>query len=137
MHSNFGVSYPLKKYFQDKFSKVSNPWFCANIKFPSNFPITIVTFPHLPPTKFSLLYLRQIYYAGVNKKSGVGELIALINATDKDFGANASIEYLIAASFLYKYGATKSTGNIVPSPFGESIYESVSGDDIKMSLLIH
>jgi hypothetical protein len=62
--------------------------------------------------------LLQIYYAGVNKKSGHGELIAIINATDRDFGVNASIEYLIAASYLYKFGASKSTGNIVPSPFG-------------------
>lgn len=61
----------------------------------------------------------QIYYAGVNKKSGMSELIAIINATDKDFGVNASIEYLIAASHLYKFGASKSTGNIVPSPFCE------------------
>lgn len=63
--------------------------------------------------------ITQIYYAGVNKKSGMSELIAIINATDKDFGVNASIEYLIAASHLYKFGASKSTGNIVPSPFCE------------------
>ncbi|XP_070490349.1 cadherin-87A isoform X2 [Chironomus tepperi] len=65
-------------------------------------------------------FAQNIYYAGVNKKSGMNELIAIINATDKDFGVNASIEYLIAASHLYKFGASKSTGNIVPSPFSIS-----------------
>lgn len=52
-------------------------------------------------------------------KSGIGELIVLINATDRDFETNATVEYLISTSYLYKYGATKSTGNIVPSPFGK------------------
>lgn len=60
----------------------------------------------------------QIYYAGVSKKSGMNELIAIINATDKDFGANSTIELLITASYLYKYGAIRSTGSLANSPFG-------------------
>lgn len=55
----------------------------------------------------------------MNKNSGINEPITVINATDRDFGVNASIEYLIAASHLYKFGAAKSMGNIVPSPFGK------------------
>ena len=50
----------------------------------------------------------------------MSELIAVLNATDADFGANSTIELQITASYLYKFGATKSTGSIVPSPFGNS-----------------
>lgn len=49
----------------------------------------------------------------------MNELIAILNATDKDFGANSTIELLITASYLYKYGATRSTGSLANSPFGK------------------
>ncbi|CRK91477.1 CLUMA_CG005143, isoform A [Clunio marinus] len=65
-------------------------------------------------------FSQDSYYAGVSKKSGMNELIALINATDKDFGVNATIELLITASYLYKYGATRSTGSLANSPFAIS-----------------
>lgn len=68
------------------------------------------------------LHFHQIYYAGVSKKSGMNELIAIINATDKDFGANSTIELLITASYLFKYGATRSTGSLANSPFGKKIH---------------
>lgn len=42
----------------------------------------------------------------------------MVNATDADDGKNAKIEYMIVASNLYKFGASRSTGSIVPSPFG-------------------
>lgn len=45
-------------------------------------------------------------------------MVAVLNATDKDLGANSTFEMLIVASNLYKYGSAKSTGSIVPSPFG-------------------
>lgn len=48
----------------------------------------------------------------------MNELIAIINATDKDYGANSTIELLITASYLFKYGATRSTGSLANSPFG-------------------
>lgn len=67
---------------------------------------------------FRLAVILQIYYAGVSKKSGMNELIAIINATDKDFGANSTIELLITASYLFKFGATRSTGSLANSPFG-------------------
>lgn len=66
------------------------------------------------------LFEREIYYAGINAKSPVGSLIAIVNASDADAGKNSKIEYMIVASNLYKFGATKSTGSIVPSPFGKS-----------------
>lgn len=59
----------------------------------------------------------QIYYAGVNAKSSLNQLVAVLNATDKDLGSNSTFEMLIVASNLFKYGNVKSTGSIVPSPF--------------------
>lgn len=64
-------------------------------------------------------FVQDTYYAGVSKKSVINELIAVVNASDKDFGANSTIDLMITASYLYKFGATKSTGSIVPSPFGK------------------
>ncbi|KAG4077206.1 hypothetical protein HA402_016193 [Bradysia odoriphaga] len=63
------------------------------------------------------VFERKVYYAGVNAKSSLNQLVAVLNATDKDFGANSTFEMLIVASNLYKYGNVKSTGSIVPSPF--------------------
>lgn len=60
------------------------------------------------------------YYAGISAKASINELITVVNATDKDFGANSTIEMIISASYLYKFGATKTTGSIVPSPFAIS-----------------
>lgn len=64
----------------------------------------------------------KVYYAGVNSKSPLNQLVVLLNATDKDFGKNASFEMIIFASNLYKYGSSKSTGSIVPSPFSKFIF---------------
>lgn len=66
------------------------------------------------------VFENDIYYAGVNSKSLTGTVITTVNASDADAGKNAQIEYMIIASNLYKYGATKSTGSIVPSPFAIS-----------------
>ena len=55
----------------------------------------------------------------MNAKATVNALITVVNATDADDGKNAKIEYMIVASNLYKFGATRSTGSIVPSPFGK------------------
>ncbi|XP_061400398.1 cadherin-87A [Musca vetustissima] len=66
------------------------------------------------------IFETDIYYAGVNAKSPIGTIITTVNASDADAGKNAYIEYMIIASNLYKYGATKSTGSIVPSPFAIS-----------------
>lgn len=66
------------------------------------------------------LFETEVYYAGVNAKSPIGTIITTVNASDADAGKNAHVEYMIIASNLYKYGATKSTGSIVPSPFAIS-----------------
>ena len=60
---------------------------------------------------------RPIYYAGINSKSAINELVTIVNATDRDLGVNSTIEMIISASYLYKFGAKKTTGSIVPSPF--------------------
>lgn len=60
---------------------------------------------------------RSVYYAGVNSKSALNQLVAMLNASDSDLGVNGTFEMIIVSSNLYKYGASKSTGSIVPSPF--------------------
>ncbi|XP_067636828.1 cadherin-87A [Eurosta solidaginis] len=66
------------------------------------------------------IFEKEVYYAGVNAKAAVNSVVAVVNASDADAGKNAKIEYMIVASNLYKYGATKATGSIVPSPFSIS-----------------
>lgn len=63
-----------------------------------------------------------MYYAGVNAKSSLNQLVVVLNATDKDLGANSTFDMLIVASNLFKYGNVKSTGSIVPSPFGKHFH---------------
>ncbi|XP_055683308.1 cadherin-87A isoform X2 [Lutzomyia longipalpis] len=62
----------------------------------------------------------EVYYAGVSSKASINELVTLMNITDNDLGANATMELIIVSSNLYKFGSSKSTGSIVPSPFGIS-----------------
>ncbi|TDG52178.1 hypothetical protein AWZ03_001459 [Drosophila navojoa] len=66
------------------------------------------------------VFEKPVYYAGVNANAKMNAAITIVNATDADQGKNAKIEYMIVASNLYKFGATKSTGSIVPSPFAIS-----------------
>ncbi|XP_030078648.1 cadherin-87A [Drosophila hydei] len=66
------------------------------------------------------VFEKSVYYAGVNANAKMNAAITLVNATDADQGKNAKIEYMIVASNLYKFGASKSTGSIVPSPFAIS-----------------
>ncbi|XP_062126234.1 cadherin-87A [Drosophila sulfurigaster albostrigata] len=66
------------------------------------------------------VFEKPIYYAGVNANAKMNAAITLVNATDADQGKNAKFEYMIVASNLYKFGASKSTGSIVPSPFAIS-----------------
>lgn len=66
------------------------------------------------------IFEKSVYYAGVNANAKMNAAITLVNATDADQGNNAKIEYMIVASNLYKFGASKSTGSIVPSPFAIS-----------------
>lgn len=64
-------------------------------------------------------FKKSIYYAGVSAKSSINQLVTIVNATDSDYGVNGTLELIITASNLYKYGSTKSTGSIVPSPFSK------------------
>lgn len=65
----------------------------------------------------------------------MNELIAIINATDKDFGANSTIELLITASYLFKFGATRSTGSLANSPFG-SYFSSFTNTHSASSIVL-
>lgn len=65
---------------------------------------------------------QAVYYAGVNSKSQLNQLVAMLNASDSDLGINGTFEIVILASNLYKYGSSKSTGSIVPSPFGKAFF---------------
>lgn len=60
---------------------------------------------------------QPIRYVGVNARSPLNQLIAVLNASDADSGPNADFELMVASSNLFKFGATKSVGSIVPSPF--------------------
>ncbi|XP_050101039.1 cadherin-87A isoform X1 [Anopheles aquasalis] len=63
------------------------------------------------------VFRRDTYYAGISSRASINELVTLVNATDRDLGVNATLDLFIRGSFLYKFGATKTTGSIVPSPF--------------------
>lgn len=62
---------------------------------------------------------RSVYNVGINSKASINELVTLVNATDLDIGSNGTLEMLIISSNLYKFGSNRSTGSIVPSPFGK------------------
>ncbi|XP_052863844.1 cadherin-87A [Anopheles cruzii] len=66
------------------------------------------------------VFKRDTYYAGISSKASINELVTIVNATDRDLGVNATLDLFIRGSFLYKFGATKTTGSIVPSPFSIS-----------------
>ncbi|XP_059616920.1 cadherin-87A [Phlebotomus argentipes] len=66
------------------------------------------------------VFAPEIYYAGISSKASINELVTLLNITDNDKEENATMELIIASSNLYKFGSSKSTGSIVPSPFAIS-----------------
>uniref|UniRef100_A0A182Y7D4 Cadherin domain-containing protein n=1 Tax=Anopheles stephensi TaxID=30069 RepID=A0A182Y7D4_ANOST len=66
------------------------------------------------------VFKRDVYYAGISSKASINELVTIVNATDRDLGVNATLDLFIRGSYLYKYGASKTTGSIVPSPFAIS-----------------
>uniref|UniRef100_A0A8D8JF25 Cadherin-87A n=1 Tax=Culex pipiens TaxID=7175 RepID=A0A8D8JF25_CULPI len=74
--------------------------------------ITVLDVNDNPP-----VFRQEVYYAGISSKASINELVTIVNATDRDLGVNSTMELFISGSFLYKYGATKTTGSIVPSPF--------------------
>lgn len=64
-------------------------------------------------------FAKDIYNVGINSNANINELVTLLNATDVDLGSNGTLEMIIISSNLYKFGSNRSTGSIVPSPFGE------------------
>lgn len=74
--------------------------------------ITVLDVNDNPP-----VFKQDVYYAGVSSKAAINELVTIVNATDRDLGVNSTMELFISGSYLYKYGAMKTTGSIVPSPF--------------------
>ncbi|XP_055623372.1 cadherin-87A [Toxorhynchites rutilus septentrionalis] len=77
--------------------------------------VTVLDVNDNPP-----LFKRDVYYAGISSKASINELVTIVNATDRDLGSNSTMELFISGSYLYKFGATKTTGSIVPSPFAIS-----------------
>ncbi|XP_041988772.1 cadherin-87A [Aricia agestis] len=66
------------------------------------------------------VFPKKVYYAGVKHTARVNEPIITIMAEDPDLDENGTLIYMIAASNLYKFGDSKSSGSIVPSPFNIS-----------------
>ncbi|XP_014205128.1 cadherin-87A [Copidosoma floridanum] len=62
-------------------------------------------------------YERSAYFAGVNSMANINELVTKVTASDPDLGKNGTLQYYVASANLYKYGSSKPSGSIVPSPF--------------------
>ncbi|KAL4711580.1 hypothetical protein ACJJTC_003597 [Scirpophaga incertulas] len=65
-------------------------------------------------------FKESIYYAVVKHTARMNEPLISVVAEDPDLGENGTLNYAIAASNLYNFGATKSSGSVVPSPFNIS-----------------
>lgn len=65
-------------------------------------------------------FAENVYYTAVNAMANINDFIANITAYDNDAGTNGTLTYYIKASNLYKYGSSKSSGSIIPSPFNIS-----------------
>ncbi|XP_012545103.1 cadherin-87A [Bombyx mori] len=65
-------------------------------------------------------FQRNVYFAGVKHTARINEPILSVIAEDPDLDENGTLLYMIAASNLYKFGASESSGSVVPSPFNIS-----------------
>ncbi|XP_061704355.1 cadherin-87A isoform X2 [Cydia pomonella] len=59
----------------------------------------------------------KTFYAAIKHTARVNEAILSVAAEDPDLEENGTLVYMVAASNLYKFGASKSSGSVVPSPF--------------------
>lgn len=50
----------------------------------------------------------------------MNEPVISVVAEDPDLDENGTLIYMVAASNLYKFGASQSSGSVVPSPFNIS-----------------
>lgn len=87
-----------------------------------------VTHSHTMTIEFKLQCMYSL--PGIKHTARVNEPIISVVAQDPDFEENGTIAYMVAASNLYKFGASQSSGSVVPSPFnitqdGEFIIHSV------------
>ncbi|XP_013167348.1 PREDICTED: cadherin-87A [Papilio xuthus] len=60
---------------------------------------------------------QDVYYAGIKQTARINEPIISVAASDPDLRENGTLVYVVAASHLYKFGAARSSGSVVPSPF--------------------
>lgn len=70
-----------------------------------------------------ILFLNDFTYvifSGVKYTARINEPIITITAEDPDLEENGTLVYMVAASNLYKFGASVSSGSVVPSPFNIS-----------------
>ncbi|XP_060802067.1 cadherin-87A [Amyelois transitella] len=65
-------------------------------------------------------FQHKVYYAGIKHTARINEPILSVIAEDPDLEENGTLVYMVAASNLYKFGASKSSGSVVPSPFNIS-----------------
>ncbi|KAF9823771.1 hypothetical protein SFRURICE_000014, partial [Spodoptera frugiperda] len=65
-------------------------------------------------------FQQKIYYAGIKHTARVNEPVISVVAEDPDLDENGTLVYMVAASNLYKFGASQSSGSVVPSPFNIS-----------------
>ncbi|XP_053605342.1 cadherin-87A isoform X2 [Plodia interpunctella] len=65
-------------------------------------------------------FQHKVYYAGIKHTARINEPILSVVAEDPDLEDNGTLVYMVAASNLYKFGASKSSGSVVPSPFNIS-----------------
>ncbi|KAL0881320.1 hypothetical protein ABMA27_001201 [Loxostege sticticalis] len=65
-------------------------------------------------------FQHKIYYAGIKHTARVNEPVISVVAEDPDLDENGTLIYMVAASNLYKFGASQSSGSVVPSPFNIS-----------------
>lgn len=54
---------------------------------------------------------------GVKQSARINEPIVSVSAADGDLRENGSVRYALAASHLYKLGARRASGSVLPSPF--------------------
>ncbi|XP_022834034.1 cadherin-87A [Spodoptera litura] len=72
-------------------------------------------------------FQHKIYYAGIKHTARVNEPVISVVAEDPDLDENGTLVYMVAASNLFKFGASQSSGSVVPSPF------NISQDGILMT----
>ncbi|CAH0398993.1 unnamed protein product [Chilo suppressalis] len=82
--------------------------------------ITVVKIKVLDENDNEPKFQEKVYHAVVKHTARVNEPILSVVAEDPDLEENGTLIYIVAASNLYKFGASESSGSVVPSPFNIS-----------------